>query len=153
MTIYLDMDGTFVDLYAVENWLPKLRAFDPSPYTDAVPLCDMSQLLRQLQQLQYFGVKIGIISWTSKTSTTEYDKAVRKAKRAWLKANLPGFHFDEMHIVKYGTPKYSVAKDSGILIDDEEGNRIAWSERGKGIGYNPIETNLNLLIDSILENF
>ena len=26
-----DMDGTIADLYGVENWLPMLRAFDPTP--------------------------------------------------------------------------------------------------------------------------
>ena len=31
MKIWLDMDGTIANLYAVENWLPKLRAFDPDP--------------------------------------------------------------------------------------------------------------------------
>ena len=30
--ICFDMDGTIADLYAVENWLPMLRAFDPTPY-------------------------------------------------------------------------------------------------------------------------
>ena len=30
-TFYLDMDGTIANLYAVDGWLPKLRAFDPTP--------------------------------------------------------------------------------------------------------------------------
>lgn len=149
MTIYLDMDGTFVDLYSVENWLPKLRACDPSPYLDAAPLCDMAVLLRQLQQLQYLGIRVGLISWTSKASTAEYDKAVRNAKKLWLKANLPGFRFDEMHIVKYGTPKRSIAKDIGILIDDEEGNRVNW---GKG-AYDPTEGGITEVIEKILSYF
>ena len=28
MKIWFDMDGTIADLYAVEDWLPKLRAHD-----------------------------------------------------------------------------------------------------------------------------
>ena len=34
-TIWFDMDGTIANLYGVENWLPKLRAHDASPYADA----------------------------------------------------------------------------------------------------------------------
>ena len=30
MRIWFDMDGTIADLYGVEDWLPKLRAYDPS---------------------------------------------------------------------------------------------------------------------------
>ena len=30
--ICFDMDGTIADLYAVPNWLDKLRAEDASPY-------------------------------------------------------------------------------------------------------------------------
>lgn len=33
--ICFDMDGTIADLYAVPNWLDKLRAEDASPYADA----------------------------------------------------------------------------------------------------------------------
>lgn len=29
--IYFDMDGTIANLYAVEGWLPMLRAYDPTP--------------------------------------------------------------------------------------------------------------------------
>ena len=36
--IWLDMDGTFVDLYGVENWLPMLRAEETTPYEIAKPL-------------------------------------------------------------------------------------------------------------------
>ena len=36
--IYLDMDGTIADLYAVPNWLKMLRAENPAPYIQAEPL-------------------------------------------------------------------------------------------------------------------
>ena len=59
---------------------------------------------------------------------------VRKAKKDWLKENLPEIHFDEMHIVKYGTRKDYVAKDkNGILFDDSEEVRKNW----RGIPVNP----------------
>ena len=41
-----DMDGTIADLYADPNWLPKLRAYDPTPYINAKPLVNMSRLAR-----------------------------------------------------------------------------------------------------------
>ena len=31
MMIWFDMDGTIANLYGVENWLPMLRAYDPTP--------------------------------------------------------------------------------------------------------------------------
>lgn len=29
--IWLDCDGTWIDLYGVENWLDMLQAYDPTP--------------------------------------------------------------------------------------------------------------------------
>ena len=89
MTIWFDCDGTICDLYAVPNWLDKLRAYDPSPYADAAPMIRLSQLARKLNKLQRAGYTIGIISWLSKTSTPEYDSAVTTAKLEWLHKHLP----------------------------------------------------------------
>jgi hypothetical protein len=50
--IYLDMDGTFVNLYSVNNWLEQLRAFNPTPYIEAEPLVRMASLARLLNALQ-----------------------------------------------------------------------------------------------------
>ena len=137
-TIWFDMDGTIANLYGVENWLPMLIDSNPAPYKLAAPLVNMNKLARTLNKLQRAGYKLGIISWLSKTSTPEYDKAVRAAKRAWLKHHL-GITFDEIHIVRYGTPKSKVVNDkNGILFDDELPNRNAW----KGTAYN---------VDNILE--
>ena len=66
MTVYFDMDGTIAGLYAVENWLPKLRASDPSPYAEAAVMHNMSLLARYLNKEQEAGYHIGIISWLSK---------------------------------------------------------------------------------------
>lgn len=134
MTIYFDMDGTIANLYGVNNWLPKLRAEDASPYEEATPLIDMENLQLLLAILQNRGYKIGIISWLAKNSSKVYDKDVRKAKIEWLRAMLPEIHFDEMHIVKYGTRKDYVAKDkNGIIFDDDERVRAKW----KGESFNP----------------
>ena len=100
MTIYFDMDGTIANLYAVENWLPKLRNEDASPYTDATPLLKMNVLARLLNKAQRNGHKLGIVSWTSKGGTKEYNEKVAKAKMKWLSTHLASVHFDEIHIVE-----------------------------------------------------
>ena len=85
--IYLDMDGTFVNLYSVNNWLEQLRAFDPTPYIEAEPLVRMASLARLLNVLQQRGDHIAIVSWLSMESTPEYDEAVTLAKLARLQAH------------------------------------------------------------------
>ena len=44
VTINFDMDGTIADLYANPNWLPLLRACDPTPYATAKPLLRLATL-------------------------------------------------------------------------------------------------------------
>ena len=126
--IYLDMDGTIADLYAVPNWLKMLRAENPAPYIQAEPLVRLSALARHLNRLQRNGYIIGIISWGSKHATPEYDEAVARAKNFWLNKHLPSVKFDEIHIVPYGTPKSTVVDCDGWLFDDEERNREEWGE-------------------------
>lgn len=135
-TIWFDMDGTIADLYNVENWLPKLRAYDPSPYAEAEVMLNMSLLARYLNKLQKLGYWIGIISWASKDSTTEYDKAVADAKREWLKIHLSSVTFNEILITPYGVPKelWMNATDD-ILFDDNEEIRNEWD----GEAYEPTE--------------
>ena len=124
------MDGTLGNLYAVEGWLEALRANDPTPYSMAEPMHDFRHLARLLNNLQNNGYKIGIVSWLSKESNKEYDEAVRRAKRRWLAKHLSSVDWDEVHFVKYGTPKQYVVRDrDGILFDDEERNRNAWRGR------------------------
>ena len=127
-TIWFDMDGTIANLYAVENWLSKLRDYDASPYADAEVMHNMSQLARLLNKVQAVGYGIGIISWLSKFPTPEYDEAVTQAKLGWLGQHLKSVHFDEIHIVSYGTPKSDfMYTDNDILFDDEEKNRTEWT--------------------------
>ena len=129
---YNNMDGTIANLYAVENWLPMLRAFNPAPYEQAKVMVNMRQLARLLNKLQKQGWHIGIVSWLSKQPTKEYDMAVQKAKYTWLYKHLPSVEFDEIKIVAHGTPKATVVEHpNGILFDDEQPNRIAW----KGQAY------------------
>lgn len=128
--IYFDMDGTIANLYGVDGWLEYLINKDTTPYEKALPMINFSYLARLLNRLQKNGYTIGIISWTAKNSTAEYDEKVAEAKKRWLKKHLPSVHFNEIHIVAYGTPKSTCGK--GILFDDEEKNRLEWN----GTAYN-----------------
>lgn len=131
MTFYFDMDGTIADLYGVENWLGDLIAENTRPYAEAKPLVDCERLIQAITRLKKVGYKFGIISWTSKGGSKKYNNEVRKTKINWINKYLPNC-FDEIHIIKYGTPKHYVAKDNGYLFDDEENNRIKWN---KGKSY------------------
>lgn len=135
MTIYFDMDGTIADLYSVSGWLDDLRAFRTTPYEQARPLVNMARLAKALHRAQSNGAKIGVISWASKVSNPDYDKAVAAAKRDWLARHLPSVVWDEIHIVAYGTPKQNFASPLDILFDDEQPNRLAWT----GAAYEPQE--------------
>lgn len=127
-TIFFDMDGTIADLYGVENWLDYLINADALPYEIAKPLVRLSALARILNRLQKQGYKIGVISWLAKNSDVTYDEKVTKAKKEWLKKHLASVMFDEIHIVKYGTPKQTFANtENDILFDDEEKNRTSWT--------------------------
>ena len=126
-TIWWDMDGTIANLYAVENWLPMLRAEDTTPYVEAEVMWNMSQLARLMNQVQKLGYRLGIISWTSKGGSDLYNIAVDTAKREWLDTHLASVNFDYVYIVKYGTPKSLVMQtEDDILFDDEEQNRENW---------------------------
>ena len=127
-TIFFDMDGTIADLYGVDNWLDYLIASNTFPYAIAKPLLKLNSLARVLNRLQREGYRIGVISWLSKSGTEEYNNAVTETKKNWLKKHLASVHFDEINIVKYGTPKQMFARtENDILFDDEEKNRNNWT--------------------------
>lgn len=131
-TIYFDMDGTIADLYAKENWLECLEAYDVSPYEEAKVMLKMNYFARMLNRLQKQGYRLGIISWLSKSGNAEYNAEVTQAKLNWLKKHLASVNWDEIHIIKYGTPKSTRARgETDILFDDEERNRREW----KGQAY------------------
>lgn len=131
-TIFFDMDGTIANLYGVENWLDQLINQIETPYAVARPLIRMASLARILNRLQREGYRLAIISWLSKTSTPDYDERVTQAKLNWLRLHLASVQFDEINIVKYGTPKELFAHTpADILFDDEEKNRNNWT----GVAY------------------
>lgn len=137
--INFDMDGTIADLYAVPNWLEKLRAEDPSPYRDAPPMWDMDELRRVLLALVADGWEIRVISWLSKDATPEYKREIRKAKREWLaRYNFPA---DKVHLIAYGTTKANAIRAAGatpgVLIDDTAKVREGWT---LGDAIDPLST-------------
>ena len=137
MRICFDMDGTIANLYGVEGWLENLIAEDVRPYREAAVLLNMNSLARKLNKLQKQGHEIVIISWLSKCGSDDYNKAVTEVKKAWLKKHLGSVKFDEIHIVKYGTPKSLFCKSStDVLFDDEDPNRKGWA--GKSYDVNNI---------------
>lgn len=152
--ICFDMDGTIADLYAVQNWLPMLRAFDPTPYAVAEPMWDMVRLADLLHLAQAQGIEIRVITWLSKDSNPEYDRTVRTAKREWLEAQ--GFPFDHFHGVAYGATKadsirkYLAENETAILFDDNAKVRNGWH---MGEAVDPTEVNiLDYLGDILAQN-
>lgn len=129
--ICFDMDGTIADLYAVENWEPKLRNFDPTPYAEAAPMWDMVELALTLTTLQKVGVQVAIVTWLGKNSSKDYKNAVRKTKREWL--NKYEFPYDIFHGVQYGTTKANCVRsalapnETAILVDDNAKVRKGWT--------------------------
>lgn len=131
MNIYFDMDGTFVDFYGVQNWLEYLIKEDTTPYLIASPRFNMSLFARYIHKLQAEGNKVGIISWCSKSGSPSFNIGVEGAKLTWLAKHLPSVAWDEIHIVPYGTPKFSIVDcEEAILFDDEEKNRTVWELNG-----------------------
>lgn len=123
--IWFDVDGTWVDLYGVENWLDYLINENTLPYAIAKPLINLSAFARILHKLQKNGYKIGIVTWLSKNASVEYEKAVADTKKAYFKKHLPSVKFDAIDILPYGTPKEE--NRTGILFDDEKPNRDNWN--------------------------
>lgn len=141
--IVFDMDGTLCRLYDVPDWLPKLRASDPSPYRDAAPMWDMDKLAAILAGLQAQGITIAVVTWLGIGASPEYKKATAAVKRDWLRQY--GFPVDEFHAVQYGTTKANSVRaklepgDEAILIDDDAKVRRGWS---LGQTINPTTENI-----------
>ena len=125
MKIWFDMDGTIANLYGVDGWLDAIIARDTRPYEVAAPMVDMLALAALLNDVKANGHEIGIISWTAKNGTDEYNARTENAKREWLAQNLPTVTWNTIRVVAYGTDKRT-ATGGGILFDDEKPNREAW---------------------------
>lgn len=151
MKIVFDMDGTIADLYAVENWEPRLRAEDATPYAEAVPMWDMEILNQLLEMLMAQGHEIIVVTWLSKNSTEEYKDAVREAKREWLAEQC--FPYNRFHGVQYGATKadsirkYMNPDEEAILIDDNAKVRNGWH---LGRAIDPTDIDIIQFLESLL---
>ena len=149
--ICFDMDGTIADLYGVENWLEKLRNFDPTPYAIAKPMWDMRELSELLYALRREGYEIHIITWLSKETSKAYDTAVRTVKKNWLYNH--DFPFDHFHGVQYGATKadsvrrYLHENETAILFDDNAKVRQGWH---MGEAYDPATCDICEVLRNIL---
>lgn len=141
--LVFDMDGTIADLYGVQDWLKMLQNEDATPYKVAAPIYNPYMLNTAITTLKKKGWKIVITSWLSKGSSSTYDIAVKQAKIDWLESM--GIPYDEIYIVKYGTPKAECTKHHGgvqILIDDDERVRKDWT-----LGYTIDASQLNIITE------
>ena len=150
MRFIFDMDGTIADLYHVDGWLAKLRAEDATPYAEAAPMWDMDRLCGILDALRDMGHSVVVVSWLSKESSPDYNRATRSAKRAWLKSF--GFPADEIHLIKYGTPKSKYIKPGAINIffDDSEDVAKEVTRKSGAIRVNPEKINIVEFLDGFL---
>jgi phosphoglycolate phosphatase-like HAD superfamily hydrolase len=140
--IYWDMDGTIANLYGVDGWLEAIESSQVYPYLVAEPMCDMMELKTILRQLKENGYRMGVITWLSKTGTEEYNRRTRAAKRMWLEVHGLWELMDEVHMVRYGTPKHSTTRlYQGILVDDNKKVREEWEHHG-GTTIDPTTTNV-----------
>ena len=152
--VVFDMDGTIADLYGVENWLTDLRRYNAMPYRKAEPMWDMAELAQVLNQVQAIGIEVRIVTWLSKDTNADYDRAVRQAKRDWLQ--FYEFPFDHFHGVQYGATKadsvrrYLAEDESAILFDDNAKVRQGW-HMGEAIDPNEVDI-IGFLRDLIAEN-
>ena len=140
--IYWDMDGTIANLYGVDGWLEAVESSQVYPYLVAEPMYDMTELKTVLRQLKENGYRMGVITWLSKTGTEEYNRRTRAAKRMWLEVHGLWGLMDEVHMVRYGTPKHSTTRlYQGILVDDNMAVREEWERHG-GSTIDPATTDV-----------
>lgn len=127
-TIYFDLDGTVYDLYGQPDWLERITTLaDPTAYATDDLLVDRERLHEILDALTAQGWKVGVVTWLALGASREYDAAVRRVKRGWIRKHLP--QVSEVHIVKYGTPKHRIVRNraDAILVDDNAEVRDSWT--------------------------
>ena len=126
--IWLDMDGTFVDLYGVKDWLNELNNKSVKPYADAKSLYNDLDLMAVLACLKGKGYNIGVISWGARNCDEEYLRNIRNTKIEWLNDRGYDLILDKIVVTAYGITKADTCRKfgRGILVDDEERNRDEW---------------------------
>lgn len=151
MRIIFDMDGTIAALYHYPNWLELIRAHDSTPYLAAAPMWDMKRLATAIRKAQTAGISISVVSWLSKEPHKVFDHDTRVAKKEWLdKFDFPS---DEIHLVKYGTPKskYRARNDRNVLIDDNAKVRAQFSKFNNCSAIDPAKVDIVEWLERLVE--
>lgn len=119
--VYLDMDGTIADLYAIENWLDRLIKQDHTVFLEAKPVITQEQLLEEYPESEY---EIVILSMTPKGASQEYCERVEASKDIWLDWHFP--KLTERIYMEYGHNKNQHDSHKAIIIDDSTMVRESW---------------------------
>lgn len=128
ITISFDMDGTLNRMYDLPHWVQDINNGIVDPYVKAKAAINFSALAKILNSLQEQEYNLQIITWLAKNGTEKYNTAVAKAKKQWLQKHLPSVIWDNIQIVKYGTPKQLFCyTDEDIIFDDNCEVRNQWT--------------------------
>ena len=112
----------------IVNWLKK---------NSSCPLCKYEVSL--VLDIEINPIKEKIINPREQLlNKLSHGKEVVSSKLKWLAKHLPSVKWDNIYIVPYGTPKHEIS--SGILFDDEVGNREKW-----GVGAYDVDNILGVL--------
>lgn len=128
--VYLDMDGTIVDLYGQPDWLEAIRSEASGLFLRARPLVSEKVLLEKFPREKY---EIVILSMTPKDASLEYCERVKTEKDLWLSRHFPSL--TKRIYKKYGHNKNLKNSANAILIDDNEIIRNNW----RGVALNPAQ--------------
>lgn len=129
-TIYLDMDGTFYNLYGIENWLADLLSESKDIFTKGKALYNLDELKETLENVSS-RYELGIITWTPKECRKTYIGNTAKQKYKWLRENDLMKYFSKIVMVRYGKEKYKYMKENDILIDDDMKNITTAKENNR----------------------
>ena len=128
--VYLDMDGTIANLYAIQNWLERLINEDQNIFKECDPLITENDLFNLFPQSEY---DITILSMTPYKCSKSYHDNVIAQKNYWLDKHFP--LLKKRIYKKYGGNKNLKNSENAILIDDNEIIR----KNFKGIALNPVD--------------
>lgn len=130
MTIYLDMDGTFYNLYGIDGWLDELLTESKNIFTKGNSLYKIEDLQKTFENVSS-KYKLGIITWTPKECRKTYVGNTAKQKYKWLRENDLMKYFSKIVMVEYGKEKYKYMEENDILIDDDMKNITTAKENNR----------------------
>ena len=130
MTIYLDMDGTFYNLYEIDGWLNELLTESKNIFTKGNALYKIEDLQKTFENVSS-KYELGIITWTPKECRKTYVGNTAKQKYKWLRENDLIKYFSKIVMIEYGKEKYKYMKENDILIDDDMKNITTAKENNR----------------------